>query len=244
LVFGIVEAAVEHATVGHTSPFARVREVTALLDAAYPHTRLGNKRKPLDELVYIILSIQTGENLYQEVYRLFKERFPRWNALLAASVDDIASAISLGGLSQQKARHLKAIALRLRADFGRVTLRPVGMMDTEAAERYLCSLPGVGIKTARCVLMYAFDHPVFPADLHCLRVMTRLGWIDWHGQRAERLADKAQDGVPSELRSMLHIRLVQHGRAVCRVDPRCPVCVLNSLCPSARVSQEEGKGRD
>ncbi len=212
-----------------------VEEVLRLLEGTYEESRLGNKRNPLDELIYIILSIQTNEARYQEVYRRFRARFPRWSDLLTARLDSIALAIVAGGLSAQKARHLKAIAHKLKRDFGEVSLRGLKGTSTEEAETYLCSLPGVGIKTARCVLMYALGHDVFPADIHCLRVMTKLGWIRWRGERAEYQAGAAQAAVPAPLRSRLHIRLVQHGRAVCGTTPRCTECVLRSLCPSAAV---------
>jgi len=214
-----------------------VRKVLDLLENSYTMTRLGNKQNPLDELVYVILSLQTNESRYQEVYRSFKKRFPRWSLLLAASVGEIAGAIVLGGLGRQKASHLKKIMQRLQDDFGDVSLRRLSRYQTSEAEQYLCSLPGVGIKTARCVLMYSLGRAVFPADIHCLRIMHRLGWIEWLGQRAELLAEPAQAIVPSSLREAFHIRLVQHGRSVCRSIPRCDQCVLRSLCPGAMLTR-------
>jgi endonuclease III len=228
---------------GERSPFAgggsldrkppRVEDVLVLLEGAYEESSLGNKRNPLDELIYIILSLQTNESRYQDVYRRFKARFPRWADLLCAARRDIAAAIAEGGLNDQKARHVKGIAEKLERDFGEVSLRRLKSMGTEEAEAYLCSLPGVGIKTARCVLMYALGRDVFPADIHCLRVMARLGWISWRGERAEKFAGVAQAAVPAGRRMSLHIRLVQHGRAVCRSFPLCADCVLRPLCPSA-----------
>jgi endonuclease III len=207
--------------------------VLDLLESAYTMSSLGNKQNPLDELVYVILSLQTNESRYQEVYRGFKKQFRRWCCLLEASVDEIAGAISFGGLGRQKALHLKMIMHRLQDNLGEVSLRALVHYETGEAERYLCSLPGVGIKTARCVLMYSFGRAVFPADVHCIRIMNRLGWIDWHGQRAEMLAEPAQAIVPPRLRAELHVRLVQHGRSVCRSTPRCDQCPLQRLCPSA-----------
>jgi endonuclease III len=219
--------------------------VARLLAGRYPPSRLGNKGNPLDELAYIILSGRTSEGKYQAVYRAFKARFPRWDEVADTSAEEIAAAIVLGGLARQKAQYLGAIARQTRRDFGRVSLRPLAGWTTAEAEAYLCSLPGVGVKTARCVLMYSLGRAVFPADIHCLRVMARLGWIDCratnsravadHAQRGDRLtallADAAQAGVPPSLRQSLHVSLVQHGRAVCRPRPLCGECVLRKLCP-------------
>jgi endonuclease III len=206
--------------------------VLRLLEGAYEESTLGNKCNPLDELVYILLSLQTNEARYQDVYRRFKRRFPRWADLESATHEEVAAAIVEGGLSGQKARHLKAIIAKLREDFGGVSLRRLARMDTPDAEEYLCSLPGVGIKTARCVLMYSLRRDVFPADIHCLRVMTRLGWLRWQGERAETFAGAAQAAVPAGLRMSLHVRLVQHGRAACGSTPRCGGCVLRAVCPA------------
>jgi endonuclease-3 len=107
-------------------------------------------------------------------------------------------------------------------------------MTTADAEAYLCSLPGVGVKSARCVLMYSLGREVFPVDIHSLRIMHRLGWVDWQGQRAESVADAAQRGVPPGLRKALHALLVQHGRLVCKSRPRCASCILRAMCPSGQ----------
>ncbi len=149
-------------------------------------------------------------------------------------MDEVAGSLLVGGLGRQKAFHLKRIMQRLRDDFGEVSLRRLAQYGVREAERYLCSLPGVGIKTARCVLMYSLGHTVFPADIHCLRIMDRLGWLRWRGERAECLAERAQEIVPPRLRKPLHVLLVQHGRAVCRSRPLCGQCILRGICPSAR----------
>src|SRR5262249_16008651 len=91
-------------------PVPSLHTVFSLLEREYVDSRLGNKQNPLDELVYIILSLQTNESRYQEIYRSFKLRFPRWSLLLDAPVDEIAQAISAGGLARQKALHLQKIA--------------------------------------------------------------------------------------------------------------------------------------
>lgn len=217
----------------NAASFPQVTAVARLLGTAHPDTNLGNLRDPLEELFFIILSGQTTERLFTRTFRRLKRRFRDWNQLGSAPTRTIAAAIRRGGLAHQKARFLRAIARRLRNDFGKVTLSPLGKMPTEQAEAYLRSLPGVGVKTARCVLVYSLNREVFPFDIHCIRVMSRLGWLNWSGQRAELLADSAQAGVPPKLRKLLHIRFVQHGRAICKSTPSCDACVLRKLCPSA-----------
>lgn len=233
--------------------FPNLRRVEKLLGDQYKLSRLGNKANPLDELAYILLSEGTGESKYQAVFAAFKERFPRWSDVPDASLADLASTISLGGGARKKSRYLRALTRKLRRDHGRVSLALLDDMTTEQAEEYLCSLPGVGRRAARCVLLYALDRPVFPADLHCLRIMNRLGWIDCRGisprqvvenvQRGDRIAayiaDTAQAGVPPESRHSLHVLLVQHGQTICRLRPNCDECVLNKLCPRIGVVEPD-----
>ncbi len=210
--------------------FENVRVVTGTLKRRYTITNLGNKRNPFAELIYIILAGQTNERLYQCTYRAFRRSFPTFDSLVGASQRRIEGAIRRGGLASQKARYVIGIVRRMKKDFGKVSLRRLSSLSTDDAEGYLVSLPGVGVKTARCVLMYALDREVFPLDSHCLRIMTRLGWITSNARRAEACAHEAQKGVPSKLRRNLHILLVMHGREVCGPQPRCEVCTIRRYC--------------
>ncbi len=212
-----------------------VSQVSLRLAFAYPKTDLGNPRRPLDDLIYIILSGQTGETHYQAAYARLRARFPTWEAARVAPVRSIERPIRAAGLSWQKARFIKGILARIHADFGRCTLAPLAGWSDADAEAYLCALPGVGIKTARCVLMYTLGREVFPADVHCLRVMERLGWLKLDGRRMEAVADEAQSLVLPALRKELHISLIQHGRAVCRQGkPDCGSCCIAAWCRVGR----------
>jgi DNA (cytosine-5)-methyltransferase 1 len=201
------------------------------LAASYPDDDLGNPPDPLDDLIYIILSGQTSEALYQNTFRALKVAFPGWRGLAKAKISTIARIIEGGGLARQKAEYIRGIMRRVEADWGRPTLYLLKGMADEEVQSYLTSLPGVGVKTARCVMMYALGREVFPADVNCLRVMDRLGWIEWGGRRAELLAGAAQTLVPPHLRRSLHVDLVQHGRTACRPSaPLCDGCCLLDLC--------------
>jgi DNA (cytosine-5)-methyltransferase 1 len=211
------------------------------LAASYPQNDLGNPTDPLDDLLYIILSGQTNERNYQATFLCLKAAFPKWKGLSNASVGRIANLIRGGGLAQQKARYIREVLKRIETDFGKPSLDALAAWTTEKAESYLSELPGVGIKSARCVLMYTLGREVFPADVNCLRTMDRLGWIDWKGKRGELLADAAQSIVPAPLRRNLHIGLIQHARQVCAGrKPLCGDCCLAELC---RHSSEKQKRR-
>lgn len=103
-------------------------------------------------------------------------------------------------------------------------------MNTDALEAYLAGLPGVGLKTARCVMMYALDRAVFPVDTHCMRLFVNLGLMEGR-MRFEYAQDLLQDAVPAEIRKPLHVNAVAHGRETCipRFE-RCDRCVIADLC--------------
>ena len=92
-----------------------------------------------------------------------------------APVRDIERVIRDAGLSRIKARQIKTLLRRLTKDIGSLSPAPLRSMNTNALEAYLAGLPGVGLKTARCVMMYALDRPVFPVDTHCMRLFVNLG---------------------------------------------------------------------
>jgi len=103
-------------------------------------------------------------------------------------------------------------------------------MTDDDAERLLTTLPGVGKKVAKCVLMYSLDRQVLPVDVHTHRVAVRLGLA------AKRRPDTSQDlieaQVPPPLRYGFHVNAIAHGRSVCLPrKPMCEVCVLRQYCP-------------
>lgn len=193
---------------------------------------LGNKADPLDELFFVILTTMTqfGPTV---VFEEMKNRFPSWQRLLRPGAEEhLREAISVCGLVNQKAPQIIAIAERLSADFGAVTLAPLDEMSDEAAEAYLRSLPRVGKKVARCVMMYSLRRAVLPVDAHVLRVAQRVGLLP-AGISWAKAHDAIHEVVAPEARFDLHVGLVQHGRKVCTFKrPRCNQCVLRAeeLC--------------
>jgi endonuclease-3 len=210
-------------------------EVATILARRYgPPTRLRNRRDPLEELIFIVLSGRTEEYNYVRTYRSLRRRYRTWTSLRRASVDDIATTIQLGGLAYVKARQIRAILERLERD-GHPDLCFLDGLPTGDALRYLSSLPGVGPKTARCVLLFSLDRPVLPVDTHVWRVSGRLGFTN-AGHRQPRVLEqeRLEASVPASLRLGLHVQLLRHGRETCRShDPLCLTCPLSARCPGS-----------
>ena len=184
----------------------------------------------LDEVVATVLSQHTSDINSERAFAQLKDRFPSWEQVAGAPPDLLADAIRCGGIADQKARRIQQILAAIEEREGSLSLGRLYDLDDAAVEAYLLSLPGVGPKTAACVLAFAMGRPAFPVDTHVHRVAIRLGWIP-----ASTTADKAHQllapRIPPELRYDLHVALIGHGRAVCRAQrPRCEVCVVRDLC--------------
>jgi endonuclease-3 len=207
---------------------ARVRERLA---AGY-----GVPRRPRvsaeDALVQTILSQNTSDVNSGRTFAALKTRFPDWDELARADARAIVAAIKAGGLAAVKAGYLKAAARALLAERGGFTLAHLKNLGVAEAEAYLTALPGVGAKTARVVLLFAFGRDVFPVDTHILRLTRRLGYV---GPRAGAAAAHRfwDRHCPRGAAFELHLNLIRHGREVCHARrPECPACCLNDLCPS------------
>lgn len=212
----------------------RARRSVELLKLRYRSPLLNNKEDPLDELVFIVLSQMTTGPSYERVFDRLKAAMPSWHYLIETSVSKLAALIEDAGLSVQRATRLKQIAERIEQDLGEVSLDVLQEADDGTIQEYLTSLPGVGAKTAKCVMLYSFDRQVLPVDTHTARLAARLGLV-----RDERLTAVDRDlpaVVSPRLRFDFHVNAVAHGRAVCRsVRPRCGECVLSSFCPTRRA---------
>jgi DNA-cytosine methyltransferase len=204
--------------------------IAARLHAEYGSPRLGNQDDPLDELFFILLSLKTSHVTYEDTFRQFKSQFHPWRRLLSAKAEEVESHIRRGGLGSLKARAFVDIARRLKSDFGEVSLRRLHGMNDGEAEVYLRSLPGVGLKTARCVLMYSLGRKVLPVDTHTYRVAVRLGLVAT-SKSAKDVHSSLADAVPPALRYAIHTNFVALGRDVCRDPlPKCDDCVLSASC--------------
>lgn len=209
----------------------RAHAVTLLLAATYGSPTHNNKPDPLDELVYIVLSQMTTQPSVSRVFDRFNRRVGSWERLLSMPTASVARMIHDAGLSSQKAPRIQAIMRRLQHDFGRVSLDELRGMSDEAAIEYLCSLPGVGPKTARCVMMYSLGRSVLPVDTHVSRVSRRLGLLP-AGAPSGGAHEILESVVAPGDRYDYHVNALAHGRSVCLSGrPRCDGCPISRLCP-------------
>lgn len=188
---------------------------------------------PLEELVWTVLSQHTSDANAERAFRALRERFPSWEAVLAARTAALARAIRSGGLANTKAARIRQILREIAGREGRLDLSRLRTLPDEEVRAYLTSLPGVGPKTAAVVMAFALGRDAIPVDTHVHRVSRRLGLVPPRAS-AERADALLHELVPAELRTPLHVGLIRLGREVCTArSPRCGACPLADLCPTA-----------
>jgi endonuclease-3 len=192
---------------------------------------------PIAELVLTVLSQSTNDRNRDVAYLGLRERFEgdTWVLIRDAPVDEIEEAIRPGGISKVKSARIKSIlrAITETAPGGELSLDWLPELTVPEAQQYLTALPGVGRKTAACVLLFAFGMRDVPVDTHVSRVGTRLGLFR---PRApfEEMHDAMLEITPPGEELELHLNMLRHGRRTCHARrPDCAGCALQKMCPSA-----------
>ncbi len=203
----------------------RLREVYGI-PCAPPHGH------PIAELVLTVLSQSTNDRNRDVAYFGMRERFPTWEEVRDAPVDLLEEAIRPGGISKVKSARIKSI-LKAISSGGDLSLDWLAGLSVPEAQRYLVGLPGVGRKTAACVLLFSFGMHDVPVDTHVSRVGMRLELFR-PGAGFEELHDTMLSITPVGEELEFHINLLRHGRRTCHARrPACGACALARMCPSA-----------
>lgn len=196
--------------------------VLEALKKEYPAPRCALEYgTPFELLVAVILSAQcTDKRVNMVLPGLFK-RFPDAKALAEAKVEDIEQEIKTCGLYRSKAANLSKTSKTLVEKFD-------GNIPSDF--KSLVSLPGVGRKTANCVLGNAFGIPSgFVVDAHVLRLSRRIGFTD--ETTPEKVEDELNRLTPQEEWIDFSHRLIYLGRQHCVArSPKCQTCPISSLC--------------
>ena len=211
---------------------ARVRAIRDRLRETYGRPVNQPHGHPIAELVRTVLSQNTSDGNRDRAYDRLRERYPTWEEVRDAPVDDVIEALRPGGLANTKAPRIQAILSELgeHPDLDWLEDAP-----REEALVFLTDLPGVGRKTAACVMIFTFDRPEIPVDTHVYRVGTRLGLFR-PGASFDEAHDEILKMVDPEDAYEFHINLIRHGRAVCKAQrPRCDGCPLLRMCPYGRA---------
>jgi endonuclease III len=209
----------------------RVRAIRRRLAEVYGLPVMAPHRDAIGELILTVLSQSTNDRNRDVAFLRLTDRFPAWEAVRDAPVEEIEEAIRPGGISKVKSVRIKAI---LEAIGDPLDLDWMETAPVEESRDYLVALPGVGRKTAACVLLFAFGLRDVPVDTHVSRVGGRLAILPSKGP-FEKLHDEMLRISPPGAELELHVNLLRHGRRTCHAQrPACARCDLRRMCPSAK----------
>jgi endonuclease-3 len=206
---------------------ARASTVVERLAGEYPGTATElcalHHDSPFQLLIATILSAQCTDEMVNKVTPAVFARYPTPVDLAAANPLELEEIIHSTGFFRSKAKNLIGMGAALDERFdGEV---PTALED-------LVTLPGVGRKTGNVIRSVAFGVPGLPVDTHVGRLSIRLGLTTETDPVKAELA--LNDLVPPDERGAFSLRMILHGRQVCDARrPRCDVCLLNDICPSA-----------
>jgi endonuclease-3 len=222
------------ARAGWTPPRAdRVGRIRARLAGLYGVPVQPPHGQPIAELVLTVLSQSTNDRNRDVAYLRLRDRLPVWEAVRDAPVEEVEEAIRPGGISKVKSARIQAILRAIGAD---LDLGWMADAPVPEAQAFLCALPGVGRKTAGCVLLFSFGRRDVPVDTHVSRVGTRLGLLRPKAP-FEELHDAMLALTPPGAELELHVNLLRHGRRTCHARrPDCGSCALARMCPRVGVA--------
>lgn len=195
-------------------------EAVKRLSKLYTAISMIDVGTPEDTLIMTLLSARSRDEQVIGAYPNLRKVFPTLQTLANAEVRVIETQIKTIGLYHAKARAVKALAQMLLTQFGGVVPRTM---------EELLMLPGVGRKTASCVLGYAFKLPAIAVDTHVFRVARRLGWAT--GKTPERVEEELKRAIPEKLWREINRVVIQFGRDICRPGkPECWRCPIREAC--------------
>ena len=210
----------------------RVRAVRERLREMYGIPVMEPHGDPVGELVLTVLSQSTNDRNRDVAFLRLRDRWvggSGWEAVRDAPVEEVEEAIRPGGISKVKSVRIKAMLEAIGDPLDLSWMRDAPVAESQA---YLTALPGVGRKTAACVLLFAYGLRDVPVDTHVSRVGMRLHLLE-PGAPFDRLHDQMLAITPPGAELEFHVNLLRHGRRTCHAQrPACRLCALRLMCPS------------
>ena len=196
-----------------------ILKIIKLLEKDYPINFYSGKN-PFNVLISTILSQRTrDENTLKASNKLFS-KFPTAKKIANADISKIKKLIKESGFYNVKAMRIKKVSRILLNKYN-------GKVPHELDK--LLELPGVGRKTANCVLVYGFNIPAIPSDTHVHRVSNRIGIVKT--KIPEQTEYELMKKVPKKYWININELFVKHGQTTCNpIKPKCDKCSIRKLC--------------
>jgi endonuclease-3 len=212
-----------------------IKPVLDKLVIAYGDRTWQKRLGPVDELILTILSQNTSDLNSRRAFKSLTQNFTSWDKVASVGPAKIADAIRTGGLADVKAKYIKNALTALQTEAPGFDLSFLAQRKAGDAREWLIQLPGVGMKTASCVLLFSLGMPAFPVDTHVYRVAKRLGLIKDRTSADAAHLEMERLTAPEDI-YRCHVLLIEHGRKVCKAQrPLCAGCCLADICPGRKL---------
>lgn len=217
--------------------------IDSILKAVHGTPDLGNVADPVEELVFLTITQRTRIETAVTIFQNLKKQFPDLLDILSSSDNNLAEIVSTGGRGNLRVRSIKDLLSAIIAREGTLSLDSLrGKKEAEVLE-YLSSLPWVGEKIARCVMLYSLGFNTFPADVNAIRILTRTGVLEpligsLENVEHRRAQTLIAEHIPPKIAKTLHINMVAHGQEICcERNPKHDRCCMRKFCKFWRNEQ-------
>jgi len=209
---------------------ARALKIHETLLEAFGEPIWRNPLPAIDELVSTILSQNTNDINRDRGFNALRAKFPTWEAVRDAKVEDVIAAIKPAGLANQKGPRIQQVLRAITEERGSLNLDFLAAMPVDEARAWLTKFNGVGPKTAAIVLCFSLNMPAFPVDTHIYRLSGRIG-LRPEKMTVEQAHPYLESIFPPETYYAGHLNLIRLGREICGArKPNCPQCPIIKLC--------------
>jgi endonuclease-3 len=184
---------------------------------------------PLDMLIGTILSQNTNDKNSYKAFLNLKKSFKSWDEVARQNRRKIESLIKIAGLGKQKSNTIKNLLNTLLRSYNKISLDHLTNLDNNRITNELTSFPGIGVKTASCVLLFALRRNICPVDTHVQRTTNRIGLVN--SKVPEKTSVIINGSMPDGIAHQFHTNLIRLGREICKPsNPKCISCPLIKIC--------------
>ena len=228
---------------------AKIKRTDKLLFDYYGTPERKSKLSdPLTVLIGTILSQNTNDKNSLRAFQELRQKYPQWKMLLYVSVNELADTIRVAGLNNQKAKAIKNLIEFIANSYYEGRLQDVKdisidfiekLTDTEILDE-LTKLPGIGLKTASCVLLFSLDRNWCPVDTHVHRLTNRIGIVTT--KTPNQSFGVINANMPPRIAHRFHTNLIKLGREICKSQkPQCSICPLLTICKYSEKNYEKAE---
>ncbi len=208
----------------------KIKQINNLLIKKYGiPPRSKTPPDPVDMIIATILSQNTNDKNSYKAFQNLKERFKSWGEVAKLTPSQIEKQIKIAGLGKQKSKAIKNLLSTLLKENGRISFKYLDKLKDEEILYELTSFPGVGLKTASCVLLFSLRKNFCPVDTHVHRTTNRIGIVKTSSPN--KTFEILNKDLPEGIAHQFHTNLIRLGREICRpAKPACNICPLLKVC--------------